>query len=839
MVDLLMSKLERYPEADCTGCPLVAQKYVDGYVESDDLKDIEAIYIAEHPGQQEAQSGIPLSGQAGECLRMGVEGVGGNWQKSYRTNAVMCVPKYGEKLSKASISACRPRLEAELGRLARMSPDAKIVSLGKAAMQSIHAIAGLKLPTTITSVRGGTIKVPKMGRRVFFTYNPAYILRNHTAEPIFVDDLRTALHGKVYPYPKLANSQPEVRYCVFPSHAIDAIQSLATGPIAWDIETTSVIMFDQERHPKGRVTALAITDSVEYGYILSPEVLKTPSVRDAIIRLLSRPGMEFIAHNGKFDKLYMRQWMDLDYPVDFDTMLAHYVLDETTPQDLKWLSRHFLGTGDYDKEVKKYVYSKKNVKKMKFYDKVPFDVLSPYAVWDVCCTLALRNVFEAELKEQNLYNQPFLDPVMLASETLTHAEERGITIDKEHFAHHGATVKKEMAKLTVEMRKISNAPDLNPRSWVQVQPIMYDKFLFPKVSGKNFKPGSTSKDALKKIREVMRRRTNDPTWDHPFIELKLEYSRVSKMDSAYVRPLPTWANPTDGRVHTTFYIHGTKTGRLSSRDPALQVIPRPTDFWGRIIRSGFIAGQGMILGKVDHSQAELRTLAVESQDEYLLWCYNNGIDLHGAMGDRVLRITPQIDWRTQIVQPRSVAKIVNFGYAYDATPAGLAGTFPELITFPMAKKIHADYDQKWKGAAQWKKRTKAFAWKNGYVETCFGRRRRFPVVANDNKVDVGRQAVNFPIQSIASDLVLKAANNLHKEGVPIVLLVHDEIMFECPPDEAPDIMDMVANEMLGVAYDYSSDVVWAVDGSLRDRWAGRTEEEEIGYEKKEWSTESW
>lgn len=836
VVDLLMAKQERYPEAQCYKCPLLDRQYIDGYVESNDLDNIEAIYVAEHPGQVEMQTGIPLTGQAGQCLQFGVEGVGGDWQRSYRTNAVMCVPHYGEKITRAAMDACLPRLKAELSRLARRNPDAKFVALGKIPAQSIHLLAGLKLPTSITPIRGSEVAVPALGARFFVTFNPAYILRQKQLEPIFVDDLSKALYGKTYPFPKLAEEQPEVRYCLTPDRAVLALESLTRGPIAWDIESSSVIMFDQRRHPKGWLTAFAITDSVEHGYILTPDVLKDDSVKRALKRLFEHPNTLMIAHNGKFDKLFMRQWLGMDIPVGFDTMLAHYILDENTPQDLKWLSRQFLGVPDYERNVLKYVYSKKDVKKMKFYDKVPFDVLTPYAVWDVCCTWALYHLFEERLIKRGMYHEPFIDPVMMASNTLTLAEERGLRIDFEHFKSQSATVKTAMAELILEMRKLVGDSKYNPNSWVQTQPIMYDLYQFPKVSGKTFKAGSTSKDAIKKIEETMKKRTNNPDWSHPFLELKKKYSRVAKINSAYINPLPTWAGPVDGRVHTTFYLHVARTGRLSSRDPALQVIPRPTDKWGRIIRSGFIAAEGMVLGKADYSQAELRTLAVESLDEYLIWCYNHGIDLHTAMAETVVNATPQIDWPTQIMQPRSVAKIVNFGYAYDAGPAGLSMTFPDLIPYRLAKAIHDDYNKKWRGAAEWKVRTKDFCYSHGYVETCFGRRRRFPVIAADNKIEIGRQAVNFPIQSIASDLTLKAANRLSPMGVPIVLLVHDEIMFEAPPDEAPDMLNLVGETMVKVAQEYSDAVVWKADGSIRDRWAAVTPEGEEEFEKVIWNS---
>lgn len=247
----------------------------------------------------------------------------------------------------------------------------------------------------------------------------------------------------------------------------------------------------------------------------------------------------------------------------------------------------------------------------------------------------------------------------------------------------------------------------------------------------------------------------------------------------------------------------------------------------------------MVLVKIDFSQAEMRVAGVESQDEYLLWCYNNDIDLHSDIANSVVEWTPMVDWEEQTVKPRSVAKIVNFGYIYDATPVGLASTFPGIIDMPIAKRIHRNYDEKLFGATAWKLEQKRKAWQNGYVQTVFGRKRRFPGIARDNRAEVGRQAINMPVQSIASDIVLKAAIKLRPMDVPMVHLVHDEIICECPLDEAEDVGNLVAEMMLKEAHAYSSDLVWEVDGSVRDRWAATTPEGEEAYESKTWSTAGW
>jgi len=839
IVDLIQLKTERYPQAKCLECPLIARPVVDGYVESDDLDSIQAIYVAEHPGAEEARKGIPLCGQSGQVLELGVKAVEGDWERSYRTNAVMCLPAYGDKVDKTAMECCSGRLKAELGELSRRNPDVKIMALGNLAAQSAMLLAGKHSTAKITTLRGSSIIVPSIGNRVYFSFNPAYVLRSKQMAPTFVQDLDNMLFGRRYPFPKLAKEAPEVRLCVLPEQALEAIRSIKPGPIAVDIESATAITFDQIRCSSGWLTAIGFTDSTEYGYCLTPEVARDKQVKKELVDLLWHPSTTVIAHNGKFDQLFLREKEEIDIPINFDTMLAHYALDENTYHDLKTLSRDFLGVPDYDQEVDKFVYKKTGIKKVKWYDKVPYPVLTKYLAYDLACTLGLYHVFLKRLQAEELYEQPFLDPLMSASNLLGHLEERGLTVDIEYFESQVATVTIALAELTLEMRRLAGKPDLNPNSWQQVQPVMYEKFNFPKVSGKTFKVGSTSKDAIKKIIEVMRTKTNNDAWTHPFLEAKLKYSRISKMNNAYIKPLQTWPHPTTHRAHTTFNLHIAVTGRLSSTDPALQVIPRPTDRWGRIIRAGFVAGPGLVLCKIDQSQAELRVLAVESQDQYLLYCYNNGIDLHSAMAEHIVDITPNIVWSAQIVKPRSVSKIVNFGYAYDATAAGLYSTFPDLLTYRDAKAIHDGYDEKLFGAAAWKLEIKRFAYKNGYVQTAFGRKRRFPGIADDNRARVGRQAVNYPIQSIASDLVLKAGVKLDRVGVPIVLLVHDEIMFECKPDEAPDMMNEVAHAMLKEAYDYSSDLVWKVDGSIRDRWAAIDPEGEEEYQKMEWDTSTW
>lgn len=839
LIQLIESKTTRYPDARCLECPLIAQPPVEGFVENGDLDDVQAVYVAEHPGQVEAQKGIPLVGKAGQCLKLGVDAVEGDWDKSYRTNAVLCMPPYGSKVDKAAVDCCRPRLEREIGEVVRRNGGIPVMALGNHSAQTIYAIAGKSTGAKITTLRGSNITVPKLGTRAHFSFNPAYILRQKQMAPLFMDDIQKMLFGMTYPFPKLAKSAPEIIYCLTPIEAIKALESLEIGPVAFDIETATAITFDQIRSDSGWLTEFGITDSTEYCYVMSPEVMNYGTVRAALKKALARDGMTVIAHNGKFDQLFLREKLGLEVPLHFDTMLAHYVLDENNYHDLKTIARQFLGVPDYDAEVDEYVYKKKGQKGVKWYDRVPFDILSKYLAYDNCCTLALYHVFLEALIAEDLYHEPFLDPVMAASDVLIDLEARGMVVDIPYFESQVATVSIRLAELIVEMRRIVGKDDYNPRSWVQTQPIMYDQLKFPVVTGKGVKARSTSKDALKLIVERMRKKSGDELWMHPFIDAKLRYSRVNKMDTAYIKPLQTWPNPEDHRVHTTFHLHRAVTGRLSSTDPALQVIPRPSDSWGRLIRAGFIAGPGMVLVKIDFSQAEMRVAGVESQDEYLLWCYNNDVDLHSDIASSVVSWTPMVDWEEQIVKPRSVAKIVNFGYIYDATPSGLASTFPGLIDMRIAKRIHRNYDEKLFGATAWKKRQKQKAWRDGYVQTVFGRKRRFPSIARDNRAEVGRQAINMPVQSIASDIVLKAAIKLRPAGAPMVHLVHDEIICECRPDEAEDVGNLVAGMMLDEAYAYSSDLVWAVDGSVRDRWAATTLEGEEAYESRTWSTAAW
>jgi DNA polymerase-1 len=839
MMERITLKTTRYPDARCLECPLLAQPPVEGYVENGDLNDVQAVYVAEHPGNVEVQKGIPLVGKAGQCLKLGIDAVKGDWDRSYRTNAVLCMPPYGSKVDKAAVDCCRPRLEREIGEVVRRNGGIPVMALGNHSAQTMYAIADKKTGAKITTLRGSNITVPKLGTRSYFSWNPAYILREKSKAPLFMDDIQKMLFGMVYPYPELAKSAPEPIYCLTPTDAIKAIESLKIGPVAYDIETATAITYDQIRSESGWLTDFGITDSLEYCYVFSPEMMNYGTVRAALKKSLAREGMILIAHNGKFDQLFLREKLGIEIPLHFDTMLAHYVLDENNYHDLKTIARQFLGVPDYDAEVEKYVYKKKGQKGIKWYDKVPFDVLSKYLAYDCCCTLALYHVFIKALVAENLYVQPFLDPVMAASDVLMDLERRGMVVDIPYFESQIATVSIRMAELTLEMRRIAGKDDYNPRSWVQTQPIMYDYLKFPVVTGKGVKARSTNKDALKLIVERMRKKSGDEAWMHPFIDAKLRYSRVNKMSTAYINPLQTWPNPDDHRVHTTFNLHRTVTGRLSSTDPALQVIPRPSDRWGRLIRAGFIAGPGMVLVKIDFSQAEMRVAGVESQDEYLLWCYNNDIDLHSDIANSVVEWTPMVDWEEQTVKPRSVAKIVNFGYIYDATPVGLASTFPGIIDMPIAKRIHRNYDEKLFGATAWKLEQKRKAWQNGYVQTVFGRKRRFPGIARDNRAEVGRQAINMPVQSIASDIVLKAAIKLRPMDVPMVHLVHDEIICECPLDEAEDVGNLVAEMMLKEAHAYSSDLVWEVDGSVRDRWAATTPEGEEAYESKTWSTAGW
>jgi DNA polymerase-1 len=571
--------------------------------------------------------------------------------------------------------------------------------------------------------------------------------------------------------------------------------------VAFDLETDQVVWYDTPDAEADRILMLGMAWEKSKGVIISPDLLyENEEAREVLNEFFSRPDLRFVAHNGKFDVTFLRT-VDIFARVDFDTMLAHYALwEESGGHGLKQLALEYYGLEDYERDlVQLYLKSRND-----YYSKVPYEKLAQYCAWDVCVTRELSYDLEEEMKKENVLEM-FEMLLMPMQEALTEVEWTGIPIDREHTEEWQEKLFDHCDQLEAEMGEIADDPLLNPRSPLQVSNVIYNIRGLPRPRVRGVKPNSTAKKALMHIK---------PGQDE-FIDKLRDYRRVHKINRSYLKNILKFADVND-RVHPSALIHGTEIGRLAYRNPAIQTIPRPyEDMFGAIVRSAFVAPLGHKFIIADYSQAELRVTAILSGDPFLLSVYRDGRDLHTEVA-----IEMYGDDFTDA--QRVLTKMFNFSYIY----GGSEYSFAEDAGLPIdiARRFVADYNAIMPVLSEYRAKQLAEARKNGFVVSPFGRKRRFPLITQQNLSDVRKASMHAPIAGTASDLTqLSLISALH-QGHKVVLTVHDSIGEITREEEAEYMAGRLRQIMIDTADYYFPQVPWEVDVDIRDRWCPIPEE---------------
>jgi DNA polymerase-1 len=398
------------------------------------------------------------------------------------------------------------------------------------------------------------------------------------------------------------------------------------------------------------------------------------------------------------------------------------------------------------------------------------------------CELELESILKERLESQN--GRPVLETLELPLvPVLYDMESRGILIDKTELKKQGDILGTDIQRLEKEIHQLAGE-SFNVASPKQLGHILFEKLKVPVV--KKTKTGySTDNDVLSKLAPK-----------YPICNQIIEYRELAKLKSTYVDSLPALADIHDGRVHTHFHQAVTQTGRLSSTNPNLQNIPIRTER-GRQVRAAFLASPGHMLLSVDYSQIELRVLAEITSDPGLMEAFKKDLDIHAAtaaevFGIRLDEVTPE---------QRRMAKAVNFGIAYGQGAFGLAEQLE--ISREESKKIIDNYFMKFKKVKEYMMDTIEVAKEQGYVESLFGRRRYIDEFKSSNgavRKFGERAAINAPIQGTSSDLMKKAMIQVYENSpAPMLLQVHDELLFECPENEVEDAARAIKEIMEGVA----------------------------------------
>ncbi|MBQ3404814.1 MAG: DNA polymerase I [Oscillospiraceae bacterium] len=405
---------------------------------------------------------------------------------------------------------------------------------------------------------------------------------------------------------------------------------------------------------------------------------------------------------------------------------------------------------------------------------------------EACAVEALKAVFDPMLSEQRL--ESLLNDIELPlCPVLAEMERTGFLADRQALGEFSRWLARGIDELQKNIYEQAGE-EFNINSPKQLGTVLFEKLMLP--PPKKTKTGySTNIEVLEKLKSK-----------HPIIPMIMEYRELTKLRSTYAEGLVKYIDP-DGRIRTSFQMTVTATGRLSSTDPNLQNIPIRRELGGEIRRM-FTAAPGNLLVDADYSQVELRLLAHMSGDEHMREAFINGEDIHRTTAARVFGVPFEEVTPLQ----RSRAKAVNFGIVYGISQFSLSQDIG--VSVAEARRYMDSYFEKYSGVRDYMKNVVETAKKDGYVCTLYGRRRALPELksSNFNTRSFGeRVALNMPIQGTAADIMKIAMIRVHRrlkaEGLraKLILQVHDELIAECPEEEAEAVMAVLKEEMEAAA----------------------------------------
>ena len=497
----------------------------------------------------------------------------------------------------------------------------------------------------------------------------------------------------------------------------------------------------------------------------------------ALLAALFAADIPKVSHNVKD---LMRALLDAGLPAEgfvFDTALAAYLLDATAGKyDLPRLFVSY-----FNQELEKPVHLEPDAFSHLGDRSAAWASLHSYGA----AIEALHGVLLPRLREQGM-EKLYFDVELPLCRVLADMERSGFLVDGGALARFGADLSDTIDRL--EQRIYAAAgQQFNINSPKQLGKVLFEDLGLP--HGKKTKTGwSTNADVLEKLK------------DHPLVADVLTYRQYAKLKSTYADGLLKVIDP-DGRIRTSFQMTVKATGRLSSTEPNLQNIPTRTEL-GSKMREMFVAAPGHVLVDADYSQIELRLLAHISGDTAMQQAFLSGADFHTVTAARVFHV-PQ-DQVTH--QMRSRAKAVNFGIVYGISAFSLSQDIG--VTVQEAKEYMDRYFATYTGVKQYMTDVVDKAREQGYVETLWHRRRALPELksSNFNMRSFGeRVALNMPIQGTAADIIKLAMVRVHsrlaREGLAarLIMQVHDELIVECPEEEAPRVEALLQQEMQGVA----------------------------------------
>ena len=492
------------------------------------------------------------------------------------------------------------------------------------------------------------------------------------------------------------------------------------------------------------------------------------------------PSILKIFHNKKYDALVLDKYNIKVNSYD-DTMLISYSLGSGgTRHSLDFLAKKYMSHSAISfKEIAG------SGKSQKSFNEISINEASIYAAEDADITFRLWKILRPRLMSEKISSVYETIERPLAK-VIMDMEKNGVSVDEKILKELSIKFENDIKRIEKECFEIVGN-EFNLGSPKQIGEILFDKLKIK--GGKRTPSGAWSTDA-----ETLNFLASS---GNILPKLLLEWRGLSKLKSTYTDALPNFINKNTKRIHTSYSMSSTSTGRLSSSDPNLQNIPIKNDE-GKMIRSAFIADEGYSLISADYSQIEFRIIAHISDDNNLKNAFKNNIDIHSLTASEVFGV-PIEDMSQDI---RRKAKAINFGIIYGISPFGLSNQLD--ISRSEASDYIRSYFEKFPSIRDYMESTKEFAKNNGFVKTLFGRKCIINAPGNrgpGGKAFMERAAINAPIQGTAADIIkramIKIPKNLKKENLEtkMIMQVHDELVFETKDNEIEKTMSIVIKEM--------------------------------------------
>ena len=520
---------------------------------------------------------------------------------------------------------------------------------------------------------------------------------------------------------------------------------------------------------------------IGHSYEGCPEQLSLEIIQNKLGPVLEKNQRKAVGQNLKFDiPILSRHGINLSEFLA-DTMLMSYVLNSTaTRHGMDRLAAYYLNY-----TTTKYTDVTGTASKQISFSEVKIDVATDYAAEDADITLRLFNTLSALLKEKPVQEKLLKEIEYPLVNVLSRVEQNGAKIDKKKLGNHSKELGDKIADLSAQAFKIAGE-EFNLDSPKQLLEILYEKQGLPVLRKTPKGQPSTNEETLQRLSE-----------EYELPKIILQYRTLAKLKSTYTDSLINIENPKTQRIHTSYQQAITSTGRLSSTEPNLQNIPIKTAE-GRRIREAFVPEKGNTLISADYSQIELRIMAHLSEDKNLTNAFNNNIDVHSSTAAEVFGVAIEEVNKDQ----RRSAKAINFGLMYGMSAFGLTRQLG--ITRAEAQEYLDTYFARYTGVKDYMDNIKAKAKEDMFVETIMGRRLYLNEINAANglrRQAAERAAINAPLQGSAADIIKKAMLDIDKlilnemPEVKMIMQVHDELVFECPKENADLVMEKMKETM--------------------------------------------